>query len=102
MITDSIFIERTRKFVIMKTVFARSIGHVKCFQLSPQRVRDGGGEVGDVAVISSAVRAPTTAAVTAGWRRVNCSAAAGSGTPYRAQASRIRRARASTAGGAGA
>ena len=33
------------------------------------------------AVISSAVRAPTTAAVTAGWRTVNWSAAAGSGMP---------------------
>src|SRR5712692_6552552 len=50
------------------------------------------------AVISSGERAPTTADVTAGWRRVNCSAAAASGTPWAAQASRIRRARASSAG----
>ena len=52
--------------------------------------------------LSAGLRAPTTAAVTAGFRNGNWSAAAGSGTPCRAQASRIPRARASTAPGAGA
>ena len=45
--------------------------------LRPEGVGDGMEEVGDVCCDLLRERAPTTAAVTAGWCRVNCSAVAG-------------------------